>query len=54
MGVFVPGGQAGEESERLTRQSELEAAAARQARESERSKHPSLIKRILSKLRATK
>jgi hypothetical protein len=54
MGVFVPGGQAGEEGQRLTHEAEVQAAERREVRDAERSSRPSLLKRILRRLRRTK
>lgn len=54
MGVFVPGGQAGDESKRLTHEAEVEAAERRAARASEPPNRPSLIRRILRRLRVTR
>ncbi len=51
MSAFVPRGQAGEESQRLTRESELQAGQAREASEAERASRPCIINRILRKLR---
>jgi hypothetical protein len=51
MGTFVPRGQAGEESQRVTREEEMKAGQRRALQDSEQPKRPSLIKRILRKLR---
>jgi hypothetical protein len=48
---FVPGGQAGDESQRMTREAEIKAGQRRAVQDSEQPKRPSLIKRILGKLR---
>jgi hypothetical protein len=51
MSAFVPGGQAGEESQRLTHEAEIEAVQRREVNDTEAPKRPSVIKRILRKLR---
>jgi hypothetical protein len=51
MSAFVPGGQAGQESQRLTHEAEMKAAQRRELHDREPPKRPSLIKRILRKLR---
>jgi hypothetical protein len=51
MSTFVPGGQAGEESQRITLDEEMKAGQRRALQDSEQPKRPSLIKRILRKFR---
>jgi hypothetical protein len=51
MSVFVPGGQAGDESQRQTRAAEMKAAQRREIHDAEPPKRRSMIKRILRKLR---
>ena len=51
MSTFVPGGQAGQESQRLTRDAELKAVQRRELHDTEPLKRPSVVKRILRKLR---
>jgi hypothetical protein len=54
MSTFVPGGQAGEESQRITREAELQSRRGGDAKDAEQSKRPSVAKRILRKLRRAK
>jgi hypothetical protein len=51
MSTFVPGGQAGEESKRLTHEQEIKASQRREIHDGEPPKRPSVIKRLLRKLR---
>jgi hypothetical protein len=52
---FVPGGQAGEQSARMTHEAEIEAEAKAAQRLADSNpdepKRPSLIKRVLQKIR---
>ena len=51
MSTFVPGGQAGQESQRLTHEAEIKAEQRREIHDAEPTQRPSVIKQILSKLR---
>lgn len=51
MSSFVPGGQAGEESQRVTREAEMEGRRRRELRDAQLPKRPTVIKRLLHKLR---
>ena len=51
MSTFVPGGQAGWESQRLTHEEEMKAVQRRDIQDAEPPKRPSVIKRTLRKLR---
>jgi hypothetical protein len=51
MSTFVPGGQAGQESQRLTHEAEMKAVQRREMHDAEPPKRPSVIKRMLRKLR---
>jgi hypothetical protein len=51
MSTFVPGGQAGQESQRLTRDAELKAIQRRELHDADPPKRPSVVKRLVRKLR---
>jgi hypothetical protein len=51
MSAFVPGGQAGQESQRLTREAQMKAVQRRDIHDAEPPKRSSVIKRVLRKLR---
>lgn len=51
MSAFVPGGQAGEESQRVTREAEMVARQRRELRDAQSSKRRSVLARLLRKLR---
>lgn len=51
MSTFVPGGQAGEESQRMTHEAELHALQRGELQDAKPPKRSSVVKRILDKLR---
>lgn len=51
MSASVPGGQARQESQRMTREAEIKTGQRRELQDSEHAKRRSVIKRIPRKLR---